>query len=303
MLTNITWLDLCLASAGVYLVKQAFSKKNLAPYPPGPAGWPLIGNISDIPHIKVWLTFAEWGKKYGDISHVEVLGQHIIVLNSIKTAMELLDKKSPVYSDRPVRPMGGELVGWKHSLGLLSYGDRFRCYRKNVHRIIGNRTAISVYNTIEEIETYRFLKRVFAKPEQLQAHIRHTAGAIILRISYGYEVKENNDPFVDLADRAMDQLSRCTATGAFMVDLMPWCKTTAFRHLQLPDYFQWLIFPSGFLVLNSSAWPVNGTRPWKRWLMHHTNSSRIKWLPELLHCLSLRICWKAVLCLPKRITR
>ncbi|KAG2366934.1 cytochrome P450 [Suillus spraguei] len=222
MLTNITWLDLCLASAGVYLVKQAFSKKNLAPYPPGPAGWPLIGNISDIPHIKVWLTFAEWGKKYGDISHVEVLGQHIIVLNSIKTAMELLDKKSSVYSDRPVRPMGGELVGWKHSLGLLSYGDRFRCYRKNVHRIIGNRTAISVYNTIQEIETYRFLKRVFAKPEQLQAHIRHTAGAIILRISYGYEVKENNDPFVDLADRAMNQLSRCTATGAFMVDLMPW---------------------------------------------------------------------------------
>lgn len=34
-------------------------------------------------------------------------------------------------------------------------------------------------------------------------------------------MKENNDPFVDLANRAMDQFSRSTATGAFMVDIIP----------------------------------------------------------------------------------
>ncbi|KAG1905769.1 cytochrome P450 [Suillus fuscotomentosus] len=220
--TNVTWLDLCLAGAGVYLVKQAFRKKNLAPYPPGPSGWPLIGNVADILHSKVWLTFAKWRKKYGDISHIEVLGRHIIVLNSVEAAMALLDKKSSVYSDRPVLTMGGELVGWKYCLGFLSYGDRFRYYRKNIHRVIGSRAAMAVYEPIEEIETRRFLKRVFAKPEQLQAHIRHTSGAIILRISHGYEVKENNDPFVDLADRAMNQLSRSNDTGAFMVNVMPW---------------------------------------------------------------------------------
>jgi hypothetical protein len=54
------------------------------------------------------------------------------------------------------------------------------------------------------------------------------AGAIILRISYGYDVEENNDPFVDLADRVMDHLSQSTAPGAFMVDIMPSCKATAF---------------------------------------------------------------------------
>ncbi|KAG2133604.1 cytochrome P450 [Suillus bovinus] len=220
--THVTWLDLCLASAGVYLVMQAFSKKNPAPYPPGPSRWPLIGNIADIPHNKAWLTFARWGKKYGDILHVEVLGRHIIVLNSVKAAIELLDTKSSIYSDRPVLTMGGELVGWKYALGFLSYGDRFRYYRKTIHRIMGSRAAMSVYEPIEEIETRRFLKRVFAKPEQLQTHIRHTAGAIILRISYGYEVQDDNDPFVDLADRAMRQLSQSNDTGAFMVNIMPW---------------------------------------------------------------------------------
>ncbi|KAG2138828.1 cytochrome P450 [Suillus cothurnatus] len=230
LITNVTWLDLFFASIGVYLVKQAFSKKKLAPYPPGPPGWPLIGNVLDIPHTKPWLTFAKWGKKYGDISHIEVPGQHFIVLNSVKIALDLLDKKSSVYSDRPVLQMGGELVGWKHSLGFLSYGDRFRCYRKYIHRVIGSRAVMSVYEPVEEIETRRFLKRVFAKPEQLQAHVRHTAGAIILRISYGYDVKENNDPFVDLADRGMDQLSQSTAPGAFMVDIIPWL-------VKVPEWF------------------------------------------------------------------
>jgi len=86
--------------------------------------------------------------------------------------MELLDKKGTLYSDRPVLPMAGELVGWKHTLALLPYGDRCRQQRKNIHQIIGNRAALEVYYPIEEIETHRFLKRVFSNPEQLQAHVR-----------------------------------------------------------------------------------------------------------------------------------
>ncbi|KAG1749707.1 cytochrome P450 [Suillus paluster] len=222
ILTNATWQDiLCLVGLGVYLVMQAPTKKNLAPYPPGPPGLPLVGNVLDVPHIKPWLTFADWGKKYGDISHISVLGQHIIVVNSVKIAMDMLDNKSAVYSGRSVLHMAGELVGLKHVLVLLLYGERLRRYRKHFHRVIGSRAALDIYNPIEEVETHRFLKRVLAKPDQLQAHIRHTAGAIILRISHGYEVEQNNGPFVDLADRALDQFSRCTTPSAFMVDILP----------------------------------------------------------------------------------
>lgn len=220
-LTNFAWLDLCLACVGVYLLKQVLNKKNPAPYPPGPSGWPLIGNVLDMPHIKPWLTFTEWGKKYGDIAHIEVLGQHIFVLNSVKTAMEMLDNKSTMYSDRPSLLVGGELVGWKNVMTLLPYGDHLRLHRKYFHRVIGSHAAMNVYNHVEEIETRRFLKRVLTKPDQLRAHVRHTAGAVILRVSYGYEVKENNDPFVDLADPVMGHWSRATAPGAFIADFLP----------------------------------------------------------------------------------
>lgn len=48
-----------------------------------------------------------------------------------------------------------------------------------------------------------------------------TAGAIILRICYGYEVKDDNDPLVDIAERALDQIARYGITGDFMVDFLP----------------------------------------------------------------------------------
>jgi hypothetical protein len=46
-------------------------------------------------------------------------------------------------------------------------------------------------------------------------------GSVSLRISYGYEVQEGSDPFVDLVDRATNQFSLATAPGKFLVDLIP----------------------------------------------------------------------------------
>ena len=38
--------------------------------------------------------------------YLKVFGQHAIALNSYELAVELLDKRSAVYSDRPVIVMG-----------------------------------------------------------------------------------------------------------------------------------------------------------------------------------------------------
>jgi hypothetical protein len=188
--SDITWLNLlCLTGVGVYLVKTLVIKKNLTPYPPGSRGWPLIGNILDMPRIKPWVIFTKWGEMYGeclpfrnhasstvfsagDITHIQVMGRHIIVLNSVKTAMEMMDNKSILYSERPVLPMSGELVGWKDSLPFLPYGDLFRQQCKNLHRVIGSRAAVGIYNEIGEAKTHQFLKCVLAKPDQLQGHVR-----------------------------------------------------------------------------------------------------------------------------------
>ncbi|KAE9404451.1 cytochrome P450 [Gymnopus androsaceus JB14] len=221
-------LDICVASLGLLFLRRIFGPKP-SQLPPGPKGLPLIGNVLDMPTEKEWETFSQWGDAFGDICSVTVLGQPLIILNSAKVAVDLLDKRSSIYSDRPVLQMGGELVGWKNTLVLLPYSDRFKRYRRLFHNLIGSQATMRQYFPAEELETKKFLRRVLAEPEELQAHVRKTAGAVVLRISHGYEVQEHKDPFVTLANAATEQFSLATSTGQFMVDCIP-----VLRHV--PDW-------------------------------------------------------------------
>ena len=42
---------------------------NGLPLPPGPKGYPLIGNLFDIPVDKPWVVYDEWRKTYGKITY------------------------------------------------------------------------------------------------------------------------------------------------------------------------------------------------------------------------------------------
>jgi hypothetical protein len=59
-----------------------------------------------------------------------------------------------------------------------------------------------------------------------------TAGAIILRISHGYEVREEQDPFVDLAEEAVEELTQTTSPTAFYVNVIPACACLSFLSLR-----------------------------------------------------------------------
>jgi len=42
-------------------------RRSAFPLPPGPRGYPLVGNLFDMPPLQTqnWLTFAKWGEIYG----------------------------------------------------------------------------------------------------------------------------------------------------------------------------------------------------------------------------------------------
>jgi hypothetical protein len=48
-----------------------------------------------------------------------------------------------------------------------------------------------------------------------------SAAAIILNITYGYTVAERDDPYVTLADAAMQTMSKAGVFGTYLVDYIP----------------------------------------------------------------------------------
>lgn len=103
--------------------------------------------------------------------------------------------------------------------------DCFRAHRKSFRQAIGTRSAVTGFQSLQTAEARRFLFRVLEDPEKLQDHIRTEAGAIILKVAYGYTIKPSGpDPLIDLAEMTMTQFSISATTGKWLVDVVPACK-------------------------------------------------------------------------------
>ncbi|KAJ6517274.1 cytochrome P450 [Mycena vitilis] len=205
------------ASLSYYL----YRKRHALPLPPGPKGWPLIGNVLDMPTSQNWRKFALWGDIYGGIMSITLLGQPFVIINDPAIAVEILDKRGTLYADRPSLEMAS-MSGWDRVLSSARYGHHFKEYRKLIGRVIGTRGSMVKFYPVEEYQGNMFLKRVLENPQKFDEATRKTAGAMVLHLTYGYKIEEQgHDRFVDLADKALGEFSVITRPGAFLVDVMP----------------------------------------------------------------------------------
>jgi hypothetical protein len=157
-------INLFLGVVALWLIKKVTEKKPLGRPIPGPKGWPIIGNLLDVPNEVEYKVFSQWRQKYGervnhsvpnlegfivtnqfiitlgDLIQMTVLGQPTIIINSPQLATDILSKKSAIYSSRPHLTMACDLVGWKDVLVLLKYNDKFKACRRMLQGVIGTRT-------------------------------------------------------------------------------------------------------------------------------------------------------------------
>ena len=59
----------------------------------------------------------------GEVMYVSALGQGILVINSQRVAVDLLEKRSNIYSDRPKYISAGEILTRHLELPMTPYGS------------------------------------------------------------------------------------------------------------------------------------------------------------------------------------
>ncbi|KAF8523750.1 cytochrome P450 [Hysterangium stoloniferum] len=188
--------------------------------PPGPPGRFLIGNLYDLPSHHEWETYSEWANKYGDLVYLNVLGTSMLYINSADLAYELFEKRSAIYSDRPMMPML-DLMGCDWGLTFMSYGARWRRHRQLFHQTLNGPQLASHILSAQLKGSRDLLQRLHKSPDKWVSHIRHSVGAAIMEIAYGIEVLPENDPYITIAETAVKLVGSEGSAGAHFVNTIP----------------------------------------------------------------------------------
>ncbi|KAJ8517792.1 hypothetical protein ONZ45_g5071 [Pleurotus djamor] len=241
MSATLMWLAGLTLGAFIYVLLRKWATRagSSRKYPPGPAtSWTGMGLKGiDMPKQYPWLTYAKWKETYGDIIFLNVFRNPLLVLNSAEAAQDLLEKRSAIYSSRPVRTMQADLMGFGFLFSGLPYNSWYKQHRTMFHKYFQAKT-VSDYHAIQLKHTHILLRNLQHDWARLDHHIRRqvlelylfnsqvelrrrTTAAIVLEICYGHHVAEQGDEYVSLADQALTGIAQSGNFGTYMVDYIP----------------------------------------------------------------------------------
>ncbi|KAG8738891.1 hypothetical protein FRC10_006408 [Ceratobasidium sp. 414] len=217
---------LIFACVTIMILEYKKRTKHKLPLPPSIKPDPLIGHLRYIPSTDEPRVYRDWGKELGsDIVSMSVLGQSIIVVNSLETATELLARRSPIYSDRPELPMLNDerLVGWGNNTGNIRYGDNWRTQRRLTHSVLHKKASEDFWPVMIK-HTRQTLQRLLDHPENFIEEFRRMSGSTLLSSVYGYEVTSSGDELVKVVENAVHRISEAALAGNFYVNTIVWLK-------------------------------------------------------------------------------
>ncbi|CAE6473677.1 unnamed protein product [Rhizoctonia solani] len=221
----VTYVALTLSALG--LIWRATRRKVVNP--PSPPSWPLIGNLLSMTSGPEYLTYKRIGEDLkSDIIFLEILGNKIIVLNSMRAASDLLEQRSAIYSDRICPPVlkDPELYDWSGSTGMLGYNDVWRHHRRMISKFLGLRESAQ-FHRIQERQTRSLLQRLMgatskAQPfEDVKQIFLLSMASTMFELIYGYRPQSERDPFFQGFQEILEHGMDVIMFTNFYVNLFP----------------------------------------------------------------------------------
>ncbi|KAI6122247.1 cytochrome P450 [Pisolithus croceorrhizus] len=158
-----------------------------------------------------WTTYERLGKRYGGVLYCTLLGQELVIINDEEIYHELMVKRSSIYADRPYL-RANELFGMASWItAVLPYGDEWRLHRK-LFNVAFSKQTCKKYQAVQMKKIHQILVNLLSTPLDYSSHFATLSAAIIMAITYGYDIAPNDDPYVGNITRPVELFASVMTT-------------------------------------------------------------------------------------------
>ncbi|KAG6823892.1 hypothetical protein H0H92_008697, partial [Tricholoma furcatifolium] len=111
-------------------------------------------------------------------------------------------------------------MGWVKTVTFTGYGKNFQKYRKLVHEPLKASLSAS-YQPVQSQQAHILLQNLLNDDAGRDNHLSRFSTAIIMRLTYGYSITSDDDPYTGIAQRTSHALSNAGPPGNTPIDLFP----------------------------------------------------------------------------------
>ncbi|KAF9064351.1 cytochrome P450 1 [Rhodocollybia butyracea] len=186
--------------------RQSFAES----YPPGPKS-------PNIPTLDPWIQFREWGREYGDLVYIRE--NNMLILNNAHVAIDLLDKRARIYSDRAMTNMM-KLCGFDDILSTQRYSDKWRgnrrLFQQNFRKSVSSR-----FYPVQYKEIHQFLHNLADVPEEFMQHTMSVSQGLIYASLYGLDIRSDGR-LAQKAEETANVIGQAIVEPFPAIERFPW---------------------------------------------------------------------------------
>ncbi|KAF9078735.1 cytochrome P450 1 [Rhodocollybia butyracea] len=180
-------------------------------YPPGPKS-------PSMPSLDAWVQYQEWGREY-DLVYIRE--HNMLIINDVHAAIDLLDKRARIYSDR-ASTHSIQLCGADTLIPLQRYSDRWRRNRRLFQQNF-RQSASSRFYPAQYMKIHQFLRRMTAVPEEFMQHTMSLSQGLIFASLYGIDFG-SEDPLSRKAVELVELVGKAMLQPFPIIEQFPWLR-------------------------------------------------------------------------------